>query len=611
MSEQTPNPKKVGLGDIAKGALNFLPDVMSLNRGLFNLATLTPDSTMSIGRVLERWARSTPDHTAILWQDQRWSYSDFNSWVNRLAASFAARGLKSGESIAILAENSPTQLACVAAAAKLGAIAGMLNFNQRDKTLSHSIELVKASLFVVSDECLDALYSSDFAPNKQPDCSFFWINGQATMPEPSCPEGFINLARDAGRRRSINPETTGKVLAKQPCFYIFTSGTTGLPKASVMTHYRWLMSMAGVGNSALRLKQSDIFYCCLPLYHNNALTVAWGCVLSAGATFALDRKFSASRFWDRVRHYRATAFTYIGELLRYLLNREPLSNDGAHDVRLITGNGLRPEIWRQFQNRFGIERIYEFYGASESNIAFINVFGVSETVGFSPLPFSIVEFDAESEEPIRNAKGRLVKVKRGGVGLLISPITDRRPFDGYTDPDAGEKKLLRDVFKKGDCYFNSGDLVRDQGLRHIQFVDRVGDTFRWKGENVSSTEVEGILSKLNHVEHAVVYGVSIPNMDGRAGMAALTLHDGHSFDPDKTAAFVLQTLPRYAIPLFIRLMDEQETTGTFKYRKVELKKAGFDPALTSPVFYFDAKKNTYSKLTAKVFSEMNSGKFAF
>lgn len=607
MTNDSSSKKNVGLTDLALGALNILPDFMSLNRGLFGLATLKPDSAMSIGRVLERWARITPDQTAVVWQDQRWSYADFNSWVNRLAASFSAHGVKAGDAVAILAENSPTQLACVAAAVKLGAVAGMINFNQRNEVLTHSIRLVKANVVVVSDECVDTLKSSEFWPGPESQMTYFWVNGQATVPEPPCPEGFVNLARDAGRRRSINPDSTGQVLAKQPCFYIFTSGTTGLPKASVMTHYRWLSSMAGVGNATLRLKSSDIFYCCLPLYHNNALTVAWGCVLSAGATLAIDRKFSASRFWDRIRHYRATAFTYIGELLRYLLNRDPLSNDSAHDVRLITGNGLRPEIWKQFQERFGIERIYEFYGASESNIGFINAFGVSETAGFSPLPFSIVEFDADHEVPVRNAKGRLVKVKRGGVGLLISEVTERRPFDGYTDPEAGEKKLLRDVFKKGDCYFNTGDLVRDQGMRHIQFVDRVGDTFRWKGENVSSTEVEGVLGGMPHVEHAVVYGVTVPGYDGRAGMAALSMAAGHAFDPAQAAEFTLQKLPRYAIPLFIRLMADQDTTGTFKYRKVDLKRSGFDPAHVKSLFYFNADKKTYSKLTPKVFAELQSG----
>lgn len=596
-------PKKVGLRDIARGALQAIPDLVTLNKGLFGLATLKPDSKLSIGRVLERWARQTPHAIAVRWQDQQWTYAEFNSWANRLAASFTAQGVVSGDTVAILAENSPMQLACVAAAVKLGAIAGMLNFNQRGETLSHSIGLVKPKVLVLSAECRAALESTSCLPGSNA-MTFFWTGGDARTP---APDGYIDLDRDSGRQRSINPVSTRQVVARQPCYYIFTSGTTGMPKASVMTHYRWLASMAGVGNATMRLKSDDIFYCCLPLYHNNALTVAWGCVLSAGATLAIDRKFSASQFWDRIRHYDATAFTYIGELLRYLLNRDATARDQDHKIRLITGNGLRPEIWQQFQKRFAIERIYEFYGASESNIGFINAFGVSETAGFSPLPFAIVEFDADSDEPVKDAKGHLVKVKKGGIGLLISEVSERRPFDGYTDPAAGEKKLIRGVFKKGDCYFNTGDLVRDQGLRHIQFVDRVGDTFRWKGENVASTEVEGAVARFDSIEHGAVYGVNVPGCDGRAGMAAITLKAGHSLDGAALAKHLVAILPAYAVPLFIRVQAAQETTGTFKYRKVELKQEGFDPTqISEPLFVLADRARGYEPLTLDMHQKINN-----
>ena len=605
-SSDTPKadtPKKVGLRDIARGALQAIPDLVTLNKGLFGLATLKPDSKLSIGRILERWARQTPQRVAVRWQDQQWTYAEFNSWANRLSASFAAQGVGSGDTVAILAENSPMQLACVAAAVKLGAIAGMLNFNQRGETLNHSIGQVKPKVLVLSAECRAALESTECLPGNN-DITFFWTGGDARTP---APEGYIDLDRDSGRQRSINPASTRQVVAKQPCYYIFTSGTTGMPKASVMTHYRWLASMAGVGNATMRLKSDDIFYCCLPLYHNNALTVAWGCVLSAGATLAIDRKFSASQFWDRIRHYDATAFTYIGELLRYLLNRDATARDQDHRIRLITGNGLRPEIWQQFQKRFAIERIYEFYGASESNIGFINAFGVSETAGFSPLPFAIVEFDADSDEPVKDVKGHLVKVKKGGIGLLISEVSERRPFDGYTDPAAGEKKLIRGVFKKGDCYFNTGDLVRDQGLRHIQFVDRVGDTFRWKGENVASTEVEGAVARFDSIEHGAVYGVNVPGCDGRAGMAAITLKAGHSLDGAALATHLAATLPAYAVPLFIRVQAAQETTGTFKYRKVELKQEGFDPdRISEPLFVLADRARGYEPLTAAVHQQIQN-----
>lgn len=352
-------------------------------------------------------------------------------------------------------------------------------------------------------------------------------------------------------------------------------------------------------SSAVRLYPDDVFYCCLPLYHNNALTVSLGVVVSSGACFALDEKFSASQFWNRIRHYKATAFCYIGELLRYLMNRPESHNDQNHEVRLIVGNGLRPEIWRAFESRFGIEHIYEFYGASESNLGFMNAFGLKETVGCTPIPYKIVQCDPDTEEPVRNGKGFCKAVKRGDVGLLISEVTTLRPFDGYTDAKANEKKLLRDVFKKGDCWFNSGDLVRDQGWFHIQFVDRLGDTFRWKGENVATSEVEGVVSQLDWVDHAVVYGVQVAGADGRAGMVALSVKPDCELNLDELAKHLKAQLPAYAVPLFVRVTQNPQTTGTFKYQKVQLKKEGFDVAqVADPLFRLNEKQGRFEPLGA-------------
>ncbi len=597
--------KQVGLSDIGRGTLRAIRDLPGVNRGLLGLATLRPTSKQSIGKVLEKWARKAPGRIALRYEDQAWSYASLNAWANRIAAEFRQAGVRQGDCVALLMENRPELLACVAATVKLGAIAGMLNHNQRGDVLNHSIGLVKPRLLVVSAECREAIESTDYTPAEQPGIGFYW---NATADHIPAPGGYRDLDKASIKHSSANAPETAGIVASSPCYYIFTSGTTGLPKASVMSHYRWLASMAGLGGATLRMRPDDVFYCCLPMYHNNALTVSWSSVLSAGATLALDTRFSASRFWDRIRHFDATAFCYIGELLRYLLNQKPGAGDREHRVRLITGNGLRPEIWADFEQRFGIENIYEFYGASECNIAFINAFGVRQTAGFTPLPFKIVAFDNETEEPVRDARGFMQEVNKGGVGLLISEITDRRPFDGYTDPAAGEKKLLRDVFKKGDCWFNSGDLVRDQGFRHIQFVDRVGDTFRWKGENVATTEIEGVLATINDLEHAVVYGVSVPNADGRAGMVALTLKPDTRLDGKKLARALTAELPAYAVPLFLRVREQQETTGTFKYRKVELKNEGFDPdKVTEPLYVLLDSKKGYEPLTREILAGIESG----
>jgi len=589
---------QIHLRDLARGVLRALPETFSFQRGLWNLARFAPDRPASIGLRLEEIARRDPHRAALLFDERSWTYAEFNAWANRYAAVFRAHGVSGGDTVAILMENRPEVLACVAAAVKLGAIAAMLNHNQRGEVLGHSLALTKPKLVVCGGECREALESTEFHPGADRRRVYLWAGpGKA-------PAGYRELETETSGKPSTNPLETQQVLPKQPCFYIFTSGTTGMPKASVMTHYRWLRGMAGLGQMTMRLKPDDTLYCPLPLYHNNALTVSWGAVLGAGCTLALGRKFSASRFWDEIRRYDATAFCYIGELCRYLLNRPATTQDREHLVRLIVGNGLRPEIWEQFQQRFGIGQIYEFYGASESNLAFVNAFGLSKTAGFCPMPFAIVEFDAEEEKGRRGADGFMRKVRRGEVGLLITEVTDKAPFDGYTDKKASEAKLLRDVFRKGDVWFNTGDLVRDQGWRHIQFVDRVGDTFRWKGENVATTEVEGALNAFPGIEQAVVYGVEVPGCDGRAGMASLSCA-GPAFDGAALAKHLRERLPAYAVPLFVRLRAEQETTATFKYRKVELKRAGFDPAqIDEPLYVLLDAQSGYEPLTPAVFARL-------
>ncbi|MFA5939315.1 MAG: long-chain-acyl-CoA synthetase [Sinimarinibacterium sp.] len=593
--------------DLLRGVIDALPDALTVNRGLFNLMLLSPDKVGSIGGVIERLAREQPDRPALRFEQRSWTYAEVNAWANRIASVLRKQGVRRGDGVAILMENRAEVLACVAATVKLGAIAGMLNHQQRGEVLAHSLRLTKARVLIAGAECMEAVASAGYGPGEASGIRWLW-DGDA-----QAPEGWLNLRELAADADAGNPPETAQVTLREPCFYIFTSGTTGMPKASVMTHYRWLRGMVGLGQMTLRLKRDDVLYCCLPLYHNNALTVSWGAVLAVGGTLALSRKFSASRFWDEIRHYEATSFCYIGELCRYLLNRPATPRDRDHRVRVIVGNGLRPEIWDTFQERFGIERICEFYGASESNLAFANGFGLSRTAGFCPLPFAIVEFDADAEEPVRNKRGFMNKVERGGVGLLITEVTDKAPFDGYTDAKASEAKLLRNVLKKNDCWFNTGDLVRDQGFRHIQFVDRIGDTFRWKGENVATTEVESALNHFPGVEQAVVYGVQVPRCDGRAGMAALTLAQPPTPDSLRAlAAHLSAALPAYAVPLFLRLRDEHETTGTFKFRKGALKQQGFDPQqVDEPLYVLRERDFGYEPLTPALFAQIRDGQLRF
>lgn len=593
--------------DLARGILKSLPDSLTINKGIVNLLgySLLSKRRGSIGLVLEQRARQCPANPALMFGDQKWSYAEFNAWANRVAAVLRDQGVRAGDAVGILMENRPEVLVCVAATVKLGAIAGMLNHNQRGEVLKHSIGLTKAKAIIVGEECLAAVESAQCTPSADNSRIYIWDGGQAA------PEGYLDLRAASAEEASSNPPETQQVMMRQPAFYIFTSGTTGMPKASVMTHHRWLRGMAGLGQLVLRLKPDDVFYCALPLYHNNALTVSWSSALGAGAALALGRKFSASKFWDEIRSYRATSFCYIGEFCRYLLNQPESPRDKDHQVRVIVGNGLRPEIWEQFQQRFAIERISEFYGASESNLAFVNGFGISKTAGYCPLPFAIVEFDAEHEQAIRAPDGFMRKVGKGGTGLLITEVSDANPFDGYTDKKASDAKLFFNVFKKGDCWLNTGDLVRDQGFRHIQFVDRVGDTFRWKGENVATTEVEGALNRYAGVEEAVVYGVQVAGTDGRVGMAALTWKAANAPGAD-LARHLCAELPAYAVPLFLRIREQQEVTGTFKFRKVELKQEAFDPGkLSEPLYVLLDRERGYEPLTSKIFIDIQGGKIRF
>jgi fatty-acyl-CoA synthase len=459
------------------------------------------------------------------------------------------------------------------AAVKLGAIAGMLNYHQRDQVLAHSVELLKAKALIGSDDLLTAV----------DECG-------AQVADAISVDELDRLAADAP---TDNPAATSSVRAKDSAFYIFTSGTTGAPKASVMTHFRWLWALGGSGAFGMRLKSSDTLYCCLPLYHNNALTVALSAVIGAGATLALGRSFSASRFWDEVIRYDATAFVYIGEVCRYLLNQPEKDTDRKHRVRVIAGNGLRADIWDEFTTRFNIPRVFEFYGASEGNTGFVNVFNIPKTAGMCPTPVAFVEYDTETGEPVRDSNGRLRKVRDGKPGLLLSKVTSIQPFEGYTDVKASEKKLVRNAFRKGDVWFNTGDLMRSQGWRHAAFVDRLGDTFRWKGENVATTDVEAALLADPNIEAATVFGVEVPGTDGRAGMAAVVLHEGKQFDGASLANTVSEGLPSYARPLFVRVVDSLEHTSTFKRKKGDLRDQGYGSDIPDPLYVLESREEGY------------------
>jgi fatty-acyl-CoA synthase len=579
----------VSLAEIATRVPGVVADLPVIVRGVLTGLLAQPNSKKSIGTVFQDRAARYGDRIFLRLGDQQLTYRDANAAANRYAAVLASRGVGHGDVVAIMLRNSPNTVVAMLATVKCGAIAGMLNYHQRGEVLAHSLGLLDAKVLIAETDLVSAVT----------ECGATGATETLTIED---------LERFAVGAPATNPETASAVQARDIAFYIFTSGTTGFPKASVMTHRRWLAALAAFGGLGLRLKASDTLYSCLPLYHNNALTVSLSSVINSGATLALGKSFSASRFWDEVIASQATAFIYIGEICRYLLNQPPKPTDRKHKVRLIAGNGLRPEIWDEFTKRFGIERVCEFYASSEGNTAFINIFNVPRTTGISPLPLAYVEYDPDTGAPLRDDSGRVRRVPAGQPGLLISPVNRLQPFDGYTDKASTEKKLVRNAFREGDCWFNSGDVMSPQGMGHAAFVDRLGDTFRWKGENVATTEVEAAVASDASVEQCTVFGVEIPRTGGRAGMAAVKLRDGAEFDGKSLARAVYDQLPVYALPLFVRLVKSIEQTTTFKSRKVELREQAYGPDVKDPLYVLAGRDEGYVPFYDDYPDEVSAGK---
>lgn len=597
--------RTVSLTNITKAVFGILPDLGTILRGVYYLATAKADKHFSVGQMFEQRTRENPHKIFIRYQHFSYSYNDINQWANRYAHFLASQGISQGDIVAVMLENRPETFVCVLALAKLGAIASMINTTQRQDVLVHSLTCVNARRLILGEELIEAhAQIRDQLPAGLQSPYFLADNHQTVMPQ------YCTDLGDSSRHASQeNPLSSGQIQMKQPIYYIFTSGTTGMPKASIMTHFRWIKAMGAFGLASFRLKSEDVFYVCLPMYHNNALTVSFASAVGAGCEVVIARKFSASRFWKDCADYGVTAFCYIGELCRYLLNQPASPLDKQHQVRVMGGNGLRPDIWMAFRERFGVEHISELYGASECNIAFTNALNLDLTCGYCPMSHVVVQYDIEKDEPVRDKKGFLIEVEKGKVGLLLAEVTERSPFEGYTDPEANRKKVFRNVKKKGDVYFNSGDLVQRQGYKHVAFIDRLGDTFRWKGENVATTEVEEVANQFQQIAQSVVYGVQVPNSDGRAGMAAITLNtELNRFDGQAFAQHVRQKLPAYAVPVFIRIREEQEITGTFKYKKVDLKNQGFDPSqVQDPLFILLPNSDRYVPVTHDTVQAVNQG----
>ncbi|XP_070539255.1 long-chain fatty acid transport protein 6-like [Ptychodera flava] len=552
-------------------------------------------------------AKEQPYKAFVIYNNTIYTYGDIDRMSNQFANFVRRQGLKRGDTIAMFMYNEPAYLWMYFGFAKLGIRCSFINYNLRGDSITNCLEVTGARLLVVGhdDELLRAVWD---------------IQNQlaaTTIDVWSCHgdnQGFVRNIKEEISKSSHEPISKDErmdISGDEINVYMFTSGTTGHPKAVPVSHFN--MMQVSLTFMDVDLQHNDRFYVCLPLFHGSGW-LGTLTVIHRGMTVILAKKFSVHNFWDDCRRHSASAFMYIGELCRYLLTLPEAPDDKNHSVRMAIGNGLRPDIWTKFQQRFQIPKIIEMYGAIDGTFLGTNSDNKISAVGkFSPvtkrlLGFHLVKYNFETAEPIRGKDGRCIAVGIGEIGLLLSPVVGK--YKGYSgNEEATEKKLVRNAFKEGDVYCNMGDLLRLDKNYYLYFVDRIGDTFRWKGENVATTEVAEVIGKNPNVKEVNVYGVKILGQDGRAGMAALVLKNEETFDPKEFYSHVTSSLPKYACPKFLRVMEKLEVTGTFKYKKGDLVEEAFNPnEVKEKMYYIDDSGRTYKHLDKAAYLHILAGK---
>ena len=605
---ETPEQEESNLIDVKEFSKKFLAWTKKYADFILETEKKFAENKISWGSCVEEKAQQYPDYIAIKFEDTTLTYKEFNELVNQYANYFISVGLKKDDVVKVLIKNRLEFLLVYTANAKIGAISSLINTDLRKQTLVYSLNHTPGKIVIVGEECFEIFNNVKSDLNLLDALKLCFIPDSGDM---TFPEGFIDLPQAVKNFPVDNPSTTSNVQTKDVLAYLFTSGTTGLPKAALLTHYRVILPGIAFGHLIAEFTPDDVIYIPLPFFHGTALMTGWSSILLRGGALALGRNFSVSHFWDEVRKYDATSFNYVGEICRYLMNQPPRPDDSNNSVRVIIGNGLRPEIWKDFKKRFDIPFIAEFYGSSEGNGGYANAFNFDCTCGYGTGTPAIVKYDFDEELPIKNKRGFMRKVRRGEVGLLLFKSEGDNTFRGYTDKEATEAKLFRDVFRNGDAWFNTGDLMRDQGCNHAQFVDRLGDTFRWKGHNISTTQVEQVLNVFDYVSMSSVYGIKIPYTDGRAGMAAIVPKSSvEDFDFNGLINLLNENLAPYAIPLFLRFQSTLSMTHTFKFKKIELKKESID-IVNDPLYVLLPDKSEYVPLTKEIYENIQNREYQF
>ena len=570
-------------------------------RALEMTAPVGRDPTCTLPLVIDEAATRLGASPALLSETETLTFADLSALSRRYAVWALRHGVGKGDVVALMMPNGPQYMAIWLGIVRVGGVVALVNTNLVGASLRHSIETVAPKHIIVGAALLDAIAA---IRSGLPASAQVWAHGGDGRGLPRIEDALGN--DDLDGQSYARPSLDDKAL------YIYTSGTTGLPKAAAVSHHRlmqWSLWFAGM----MDIVPSDRMYCCLPMYHSIGGVVATGAPLVAGASVFIRERFSASRFWDDIGERDCTLFQYIGELCRYLTAAPPHSRERAHRLRLACGNGLRGDVWEAFQRRFAVPQILEFYAATEGSFSLYNAEGKPGAIGRIPpflthrFPVALVKFDVDAGAPARGPDGFCIRCAPDEPGEAIGKIAaGAGRFEGYTDHEASAKKVLRDVFAAGDAWYRTGDLMRRDRAGFFYFVDRIGDTFRWKGENVSTGEVEEAIAGCPGIAEVVVYGVAVPGAEGRAGMAAIVPSDG--FDLAHLRRHLAERLPDYARPVFLRIRDGIALTGTFKPQKQALATDGFDPAATSDELYVDDRAGgTYVPLDPALYRRIQAG----
>ena len=548
--------------------------------------------------------------TVLISERETLTYEELNGRANAYARWARDNGVRKGDTVALMMPNRPEYLAIWIGVIRVGGAVALLNTNLTGQALAHCVSIVSPRHVIVGAEFEGAYSSADglVTCDPRPDV---WLHGAGSRDWARIDEAIATLSQEPLPASEL-PELS----IEDRALYIYTSGTTGLPKAANINHYR-LMAIAHGFCGAMGIKPDDRMYECLPMYHTAGGVIACCAPLIAGASVVVREKFQASRFWDDVVESGCTLAQYIGELCRYLVHTPECEVEKRHRLRLVCGNGLRPDVWPEFERRFRIPTILEWYAATEGNVALFNFDGTPGAVGRiawymkRKFPVKIVRFDVEAGEPIRGPDGFCIECgpdEAGeAIGLILNdPTRPSARFEGYADQEATKRKVLADAFEKGDRWFRTGDLMRRDALGYFYFVDRIGDTFRWKGENVATSEVSEAISVFPGVKDVNVYGVSLPGQDGRAGMAMIVPED-EGLDLEGLYAHVETNLPAFARPVVLRMAGSLDLTGTFKQRKVDLVREGCDPRLVAdPLLLAHPLERRYAPLDAGLYEEVAS-----